>query len=224
MEENTQPTIEKKPDPKPIKVQMVPKEPEVDRKTELMRKKAKDHDRLPPAEEKELQEILAAEALEKRKGAALHKLTEQADKYGRKRIGEVKRKITDQVADFSTAKGMDTNAILTDFSNAMKDLDRGTKKAMQEIQEAHNRAKKELEGKKEQSLQEINGKYKSKYEEAELEMESQMEEVGAQVDDFQMVIRTLTLEQLEELVKTGVVEVTSEGKGADYITVPGHHP
>lgn len=224
MEENTQPTIEKKPDPKPIKVQMVPKEPEVDRKTELMRKKAREHDRLPPAEEKELQEILAAEALEKRKGAALHKLSDRADKHGRKRIGEIKRKITDQVSSFSTAKGMDINVVMTDYNSAMKELDRHTKKAMQEIQEAHNRAKNELEAKKEQGLQEINSKYRSKYEEAELEMESQIEEVGGVVDDFQVSIQHLTLEQLEELEKNGVVEVTSEGKGADYITVPGHHP
>jgi len=215
---------EKQAEIKPMKVQMVPQEPEVDRKTELLRKKAREHDRLPPAEEKELQGILAAEALEKRKGAALHKLSERADKHGRKRIGEIKRKITDQVASFSTAKGMDINVVTTDFNSAVRELDRNTKKAMQEIQETHNRARKELEAQKEKSLQEISDKYKSKYEEAELEMESQIEEVGGVVDDFQVSIQSLTLEQLEELEKSGVVEITAEGKGADFITVPGHHP
>lgn len=220
MEENTQPATE--PKAKPIKVQMVKEEPKVDRKTELMQKKAKDRDRLPPEEEKELQAIMAAEALEKRKGALLHKLVERADKAGRKQVGEVKKKITSHVAAFSQEKSLQIKGVNDAFGEALKELDKITKKAMQDVQEAHNKSRAEIVARNNERTTEITKLYQVKYDDAELEMDSQIQEVANAIGAFQSAIQNLTIEQLEELEKNGVVAANPKGKETDFISVPDY--
>jgi len=209
--------MEKQIQPKPIPPSP-PEEKKVDRKTELVAKKAKNHDRLPPAEEKELAEILAAEAVLERRGALIYKLRERAEKVARKEETRLRRKITDNVAKFGAERTEKVKSTMNTCRAVMKDIERVTESAIQELRETFNRNKKMLEEERDRELAEINKHYTDLFTQAELELETVASENQQHVSEFKMLLEGLPLEQLEELEKGKAVKI-SEGGTPEYIAL-----
>lgn len=217
-----QSSTEKEVKPVSVPVIMESKEKPVDRKTELLAKKAKNHNSLPPAEQKELEEILAKEVRERRRGAFIHKLRERAEHYGRKAAVTITKEVTDMVADFSKRKAEQTESIWAEYRSVAKVLEKQLKQQMQELQETYNRAVASAAKIKDDALGEINQRYRTICDEREAEMNQRMSEIGSVVDDFSAILDALTLEELEELEKTGRTKMVGEEHGKDVVVIlPG---
>jgi hypothetical protein len=212
--QESKPQEEAKPSPKPE-----PKE-EVPRKEVLLKKKAKNHDKLPPSEQRELDAILAEEALAHEHGALIHKLSESADKYGRKQIGAIKKEITSRVGDLHAQERVEVDGVLKIYRKGMADADKELKATMQKIQEQHNKLLAEFKSERDKDENVVRSGYREKYDEAELEMDDECEKVHTLVASFIEDIQQLSIEQLRELNTAGIVQVTG-GKNRDYLVVPG---
>lgn len=194
------------------------------RKQELLEKKAKKekhHERLSKAEDKELEALLTIEKLEHERMAAIHKLSETADTYGRKEITRIKREITDQVKELHADEQTVTAGIFKIYKKGMGELDKETKAAMQRIQEQHNTMLKQLTDKRDADVRDVRDGYRKQYDEREAQMSADTNQVSDLVAAFIADIQELELEQLKELATAGITQVGGQGKDKDYLVVPG---
>jgi len=196
------------------------KAPPVDRKTELLAKKAELERKskyLSKEESTELKAILDAEELVRRRGALVHNLCQDAETYGRKTGAAITRQITDRVAKFGASERDETSISVMASNNKVKELRKEYERKQKqlqvdlkrEIEEAHIRLGEVTTG--------IHEKYRAQYDEAEQDMKSQHMGLAIMISDFHDEIKELTLEELETLAKDGVLP---RGKG-DFLVAPG---
>lgn len=204
-------------EPKADQKEAKPEEPKESRKEILLRKKAKNHDHLPPALQEELDEILAKEKAQHDHAALIHTLTKNADTWGRKEIGSIKREVTDRVRVFGSQESEEVKQQHGFYRRDKKEAERIAKKAMQGIQEKLNATLKKLDEENAARVAEIHEKYKGQYQEAETEISDRVDQALALVGDFTTALPALTLDQLKELSNTGVLQV---GEG-DFLVLPG---
>jgi len=208
--------------PKPIPA-TPPEEKKVDRRTELAQKKARNRDRLPPDEEKELAAILAKEAEEHHREALVFRISERADKVNRKEAARLRRQVTDHVAGFSSEKNGKVKGFVDEYRTGLKSLEKITESAIQELRETFNRQKKVLEEGRDAELAKINQEYADRFSQAEQEMKDSLIMADLQTEEFKTVVKSLSLEQLEELEMGKAVKIP--GGGADeYIALANPDP
>lgn len=201
---------------------LLPKEEE--RKKELVAKKAqkeKRHERLTKVEAKELEALLTIEKLEYDRQAAIHKLSETADTFGRRAIGQIKRTVTDQVKQLHVDEKTETAGIFKIYRRGMAEADKELKTTMQKIQERHNELLGKFKRERDKDEGEIRARYRKEYDGHEAQMTADMDEVAALVSDFLRDIRGMELEPLQELLRAGIVQVGGNDKNRDYLVVPG---
>jgi len=196
-------------------------EKEQERKKELQTKKAKAHDKLPKKEEEELVELLAAEKAEHDRQAAIHRLTEAADKYGRKTIGQVQREVTDRVKVFGEDEKKEIAGVNQIYASGRKEMEKETKAAMQKIQERHNEGMAALQRSLEESAAEVRERYRGHFIVAEAELNRRTEEIANQIGSFTEEIKALELPQLETLLKDGLLPYSSSPGTEGFLVVPG---
>jgi len=196
-------------------------EKEQARKKELQTKKAKAYDKLPKKEEEELVELLAVEKAEHDRQAAIHRLTEGADKYGRKTIGQVQREVTDRVKSFNEDEKTEIAGVMAIYTKGRKDVEKETKAAMQRIQEQHNETMAALQKNYERDTEEVRSRYRTQYLEAENELTTRVEQIANQVGAFSEEIKNLDLPQLETLLKDGILPHSPDPNTEDFLVVPG---
>lgn len=203
------------PEEKPVESK--PEKPKESRKEFLLRKKAKNHDHLPPALQEELDEILAQEKAEHDHAALVHKLVSSADTWGRKEINTIKREVTDRVRVFGSKDSEETKKQLQVYQRAKKEIEQKAKREMQDVQERLNAALAKLRSENDEAVAQIREKYHGQYRVAEAEITERVDRTLSLVADFTAVVPSLTLEQLEELSSTGILQV---GEG-DFLVTPG---
>lgn len=196
-------------------------EKEQERKKELQAKKAKAHDKLPEKEDKELGTLLQVEKDEHARQAAIHRLTEAADKYGRKTIGQIQREVTDRVKSFSEDEKTEIAGVNQIYTTGRKDIEKETKTAMQRIQEHHNEVLADLQKAFDRDAAEVRERYRLNFLEAETELNTRMEEIANQVGAFSEEIKALELPQLETLLKDGILSYSSSPGTEGFLVVPG---
>jgi hypothetical protein len=202
---------------KPPEQKAKPEKPKESRKEILLRKKAKNHDRLPPALQEELDEILAAEKAAHDHAALVHTLSANADKWGRKEIGVIKREVTDRVRVFGGKENTETTGVQKIYAKGKADMEREMKATMQQVQETHNKGLKALKEQLEKDLASVRERYSGQYKEAEFEIRDRTDQTLNLVGDFTAALPDLTLEQLKELSDKGVLQVTD----TECLVVPG---
>jgi hypothetical protein len=196
---------------------------EEQRKQELLAKQAKKaqrHEKLTKAEDKELEALLTIERLEQERQAAIHRLSSTADTYGRKEIGRIKREVTDQVKELHADEQATTAGIMKIYRKGMAELDKETKAAMQRIQEQHNKMLQAIKNERDKDERAVREGYRKQYEELESQMDADTNQVSDLVASFILDIKDLELEQLQELLRSGIVQIGG-GKERDYLVVPG---
>lgn len=203
MEEQTQEEVKKETPPPP------PEKPKTrdEIKKEIL---AKPEHKRDAKEKKKLREIEREEAEEKKRGALIHNMASDADKWGRKQISSIRRTVTEKVKAFSDAKKVETDSSLRTYRAAVKDLDKQTRAEMQRIQEAHNVALNKIREEQSNREERINGQYAGLFKEAEEELENEAANISNLVGGFTASLGSMTIEQLETLSSEGFVEV-SEG-------------
>lgn len=197
---------------------------EEERHKELLAKKAqkeKRHEKLSKADARELDALTTIKQLEYDRQAAIHKLSETADKFGRKKIGAIRRDVTGQVKALSDAEHTEAAGIKKIYTKGQAEMVKEMKAAMQRVQETHNKALADLQAQRELDEEEVRQRYRKQYDGHEAQMKADEDEASALVADFIRDIQELELEQLQELVKTGIVQVGGNRKNRDYLVVPG---
>lgn len=194
---------------------------EQERKAELSTKKKKAHDRLPKEEEEELATLLSTEDHERRRRALIHRLAEEADKYGRKEAEKLKREITDRVAVFSKTEGEEKTIIAAEHRRALNEAEKAMKAAMRQVQEQYSTQRKEENQVFDVAMAETRARHRKKYDDAELEMATRLGELSNQVGSFTVDIQELELDQLEILYRDGVIKMGDQAGGENYLVVPG---
>jgi hypothetical protein len=219
MQTEDQKAVEKKPEP-PKK----PERPKVSRKDELLAKKAhaeRKHSKLTKAEQKELDEILEQEKLERERGAIIHKLSEAATKYERKEGGKIRREVTDRVKVFSKDEDRELGEVRTAIKAERKAAKKAVDDAVQALQSDLKKAMTALDAKEHQEVTEVQAKYRTQYDDASSQIEHDIRNVEATVRYFKDELQHLTLDQLRTLQKDGVVEVGKVKGNPDYLVAPG---
>jgi hypothetical protein len=192
-------------------------EPEESRKDFLLKKKAKNRDHLPPALQQELDEILAEEKAIHDRAALLHTLSQDADTWGRKEIGRIRKEVTNLVKKIKVEETIEVSGIMKEYKENRSKIEKTMRNAMRAVQEAHNTAMEELTREEDASLKEARSRFSGAYAEAEAEISDRVEQTLSLIDDFTSSLPALTLDQLTELSISGVAQV----KKGDFLVIPG---
>jgi len=192
-----------------------------EQKQKLLRKRERDpNKKLPKAFQKELDELLAIEKAEYDRQAAIHRLSSDADTYGRKEIGRIKREVTDRVKKLNQEETTEVSGILKIYKKSRGEMEREMKAAMQRVQEQHNKVMAELKAEEEKDLAEARARYKGGYDQASSDIEHGTNAVTTEVAEFIRDIQGLELPQLQTLLTDGILQNGSR-KSATFIVVPG---
>lgn len=196
-------------------------EKEQERKKALQAKKAKAHDRLPAKEDEELTALLQVEKQEHDRQAAIHKLIEQADKYGRKEIGRVRKEITDRVKALHEDERTELAGVEQIYRKSRTDMEKEMKAAMQRIQEQHNQMMGELQAGHDKDVAAVRDRYRDGYKTAEVDIDTEIDRVASLVTSFNDMVQGLELPQLQKLQAEGILQLNGNSKGGDFLVVPG---
>lgn len=166
--------------------------------------------KLTKADKKKLDEIAAEEEHEERVGALQHRLQERADKWGRRQIGAIKREVTDRVAKVNREELAELSRLRQSNTDAVAQAKAEAKAEMTRIQEELDRKLKNLVSNLNEAEQVTRANYRPQYDEAEAEITTRVDEVTDTVAAFIESIQDLTVEQLEDLHKEGVINIGDE--------------
>lgn len=178
----------------------------------------KDHKRT-KKESLQLVAIAEEEAAEKTHGALIHRLTERADKWGRKQIATITREVTDEVAKIGPEESARMLSQHTSHRAKIADARAWAKAEMARIQSDLTTRVQNIDAEAIVAEEAIRAEFKPRYDQASWDIKDRSNDVTNTVGDFTQVLATLTTEQLEELQNDGTTQV-----GDDCIAVPDAAP
>lgn len=164
---------------------------------------------------KELDRVLAVE--EQEHDALIHAMLEEADKWARAEISKIKGEANNKVRTFISLENSDIQDARSKCKEDKKLIKASAKKEMKRIQEMLTGALKDLEDALESSLAATRSRFKDIYKRVEDESKARISQTTASVADFTQTLQGLTLEQLQELKQSGVLQLGD----VECLQVPG---
>jgi len=164
---------------------------------------------------KELDRVLAME--EQEHDAIVQAMLEEADKWARAEISRIKGEANNKVRTFISLENSDIQDARSKCKENKKLIKASTKKEMKRIQEMLNASLKDLEEALESSLAATRNRFKDIYKRVEDESKARISQTTASVADFTQTLQGLTLEQLQELKQSGVLQLGD----VECLQVPG---
>lgn len=173
-------------------------------KIKLQGKAAKD---LTQDERKALQKILKEEQDESRIAAAIARLTDNADRWGRKRIAVVTRVVTDDVVRFSKEE---KDLLSTASATATKQAQGVRAQAEAEMKRLQKKLHNDLAAlvkDREDVVNDIRNNFRPQYASAENRLKQATSDVSAQVGTYTELLRELEFPELEKLLKGETITI-----------------
>lgn len=198
-----------------------PPETDGDRALRIRAKLGRSPHKVTKAEKEWLEDYEAAQEYERERQAAIYKLTEAADKYGRKQLNVIKREASTRVGRFSKEEAALLAKSRQEWEEKLDAARKCNREEMQRLQEAHQKELSSIEEASDVDLTQIHDRFKCQYEEAEGELKARSQQLQDGIGAYSEAIKGLELEHLRELLKNGHVEVDMGNEQVLRISFPG---
>jgi hypothetical protein len=156
-------------------------------------------------------------AIERKHGALLSKVTEQAITFKNRECNKVRRRITDKVKELGPREHEGIQGFMQLKKRELKDLDLMERKVAKRIKDRFDKRRAEIISRRDKDISDARAGVQEQYKEFEQELSDSLAELDQAVTDFLDAIQVLGDEQLEKLLKGDPVALD----GGDYIVLPG---
>ena len=157
---------------------------------------------------------------EHRRSALIHKLAEQADKWGRKTISACKAEVGSAVQELDRKQLVLVKEVKDLQARKEKALRAACQKSIQAIQDKLQRDLEALQKQTDKGLDKISTEYAPAFEACADRESTEIDGISNRVGSFTGCLESLSLEQLEELEKKGQTTACIDGI-ANTVKVPG---